>query len=74
MKSMRMAGTANILLAFDGRNMSVEISIVTWDSQGPISTGNYQYEIESWFYTEKGWFSYVLDVPEAAGGIGGDSG
>ena len=57
-------GYSKYSFGFDGRNMSVEISIVTWDSQGPISTGNYQYEIESWFYTEKGWFSYVLDVPE----------
>lgn len=57
-------GYSKYCFDFDGRNMSVEISIVTWDSQGPISTGNYQYEIESWSYTEKGWFSYVLDVPE----------
>ena len=57
-------GYSKYCFDFDGRNMSVEISIVTWDSQGPISTGNYQYEIERWSYTEKGWFSYVLDVPE----------
>lgn len=49
---------------FDGQNMSVAASVVTWNSQGPVSTANYEHRIETWSYTEKGWFCYVLDVPE----------
>lgn len=49
---------------FDGQNMSVTTSIVIWDSQGPVSTGNYEHRIKTWSYTEKGWLCYVLDVPE----------
>lgn len=49
---------------FDGQNMRVDLDVVTWDAQGPISMGNYGYQIENWSYTEKGWFSYTLDVPE----------
>ena len=49
---------------FDGQNMRVAIAVVTWNTQGPVSMGNYEYQIENWSYTEKGWFSYTLDVPE----------
>ena len=49
---------------FDGQNMRVAIDVVTWNTQGPTSMGNYEYQIENWSYTEKGWFSYTLDVPE----------
>lgn len=49
---------------FDGQNMRVAVSVVTWNSQGPVSTANYEHQIKSWSYTEKGWFCYVLDVPE----------
>lgn len=49
---------------FDGQNMRVAIDVVTWNTQGPASMGNYEYQIENWSYTEKGWFSYTLDVPE----------
>ena len=58
-------GLAKEEYCFNGKEMQLISIISSWDAaQTPVITQMDEYNIKEWYYSDKGYFGYQLDVPE----------
>lgn len=58
-------GFGRYCFGFDGEKMSLRHTIFSWSENGKLlTTGTFLGGIQTWSYSDTGWFCYELDMPQ----------